>query len=303
VSATSRRAAVGPLLIVGAACSVQSGAALATHVFRSIGPVSTVWLRLAFGAAMLLALARARRGRREAHFDARTVVLFGLVVAGMNASFYQAIDRLPLGVAVTLEFLGPLGVAAASSRRRLDLLWIALAGCGVAALGSPTAHIDGVGAAFALVAGLGWAAFILLGRRISTGGSLLDGLSLGVLLAAVVLTPFGIAFRTGSLRDGSALGLGAAIAALSSALPWILELGALRYVSLTAYGVLVSLEPAIAAVVGAVALSQHLGPTELAATAAVVAASIGASLTGPVLGGAAGVTKEHRVTWRRRARR
>lgn len=278
----ARTRLAGPLLVLGAASSVQCGAALATHLFGRIGPLATVWLRLAFGAAMLLAVAFARRGRREARFDRRTVVLFGLVVAGMNTCFYQAIDRLPLGVAVTIEFLGPLGVATVASRRRLDLVWIALAGCGVAALGSPTAHVDGLGALFALGAGAGWAAFILVGRRISTGGSLLDGLSLGVLIAGIVLAPVGLAFHTGPLLDARSLGLAAGVAALSTAVPWVLELGALRFVSLTGYGVLVSLEPAIAAVVGALVLSQGMGATEIAATAAVVAASVGASLQAPV---------------------
>ena len=277
-----RRSLIGPLFILSAATVVQLGAALATHLFGRIGPVSAVWLRLLFGAVMLLAVARARRGSRDARFDLRTVVLFGLVVAGMNTCFYQAIDRLPLGVAVTIEFLGPLGVAAAASRRRLDLLWIGLAACGVAALGSPTAHVDAVGALFALGAGAGWAAFIVVGRRISTGGSLLDGLSVGLVVSAAVLAPFGIAFRSGSLLDLRTVALGVAVAALSSALPWVLELGALRHVSLTAYGVLVSLEPAIAALVGALALSQRLGGAEIAATAAVVVASVGASLQAPV---------------------
>jgi inner membrane transporter RhtA len=278
----SRTRLVGPLLVVGAATSVQCGAALATHLFGRIGPLATVWLRLAFGALMLLAVAHARRGRREARFDLRTVVVFGFVVAAMNTCFYQAIDRLPLGVAVTIEFLGPLAVATVASRRRLDLVWIALAACGVAALGSPTAHVDGLGALFALGAGAGWAAFIVVGRRISTGGSLLDGLSLGVGVAAVVLAPVGVAFRKGPLLDAPSLGLAVGVAALSTALPWVLELGALRFVSLTGYGVIVSLEPAIAAVVGALVLSQALGATEIAATVAVVVASIGASLKAPV---------------------
>ena len=215
----ARARLVGPLLVVGAATSVQCGAAFATHLFGRIGPLATVWLRLAFGALMLLAVAHARRGRRAARFDPRTVVLFGLVVAGMNTCFYQAIDRLPLGVAVTIEFLGPLGVATVASRRRLDLVWIALAACGVAALGSPTANVDGLGALFALGAGAGWAAFIVVGRRISTGGSLLDGLSLGVGVAAIVLAPVGIAFRQGPLLDARSLGLAVGVAALSTALP------------------------------------------------------------------------------------
>lgn len=269
--------------MLGASVSVQSGAALATHLFGRIGPVSTVWLRLGFGALLLLAAARLRRRGRAQRFDPRAVVAFGLVVAFMNVCFYEAIDRLPLGVAVTIEFLGPLGVAAAASRRRLDLLWVGLAACGVAALGSPTAHVDATGALFALGAGAGWASFILVGRRISTGGSLLDGLSLGLVVAAAVLTPFGIGLRDGSLLSARTLALGVAVATLSSALPWVLELASLRYVSLTAYGVLVSLEPAIAAGVGAVALSQSLGPAEIAATAAVVVASVGASVRSPPL--------------------
>lgn len=259
--------------------SVQVGAAIAVHLFGRIGPLSAVWLRLAFAAAMLIAVSRARRRGRAPHVELRVVLLFGAVVAGMNACFYQAIDRLPLGVAVTIEFLGPLAVAAAASRRRLDLLWLGLAGAGVAALSSPTADIDAVGAVFALAAGAGWAAFIVLGRRLGSSGSLLDGLSLALVVGAVLLTPAGILGREGSLLSPVSLGLGAAVALLSAALPWVLELSALRLVSFTAYGVLVSLEPAVAAVIGALALSQRLSAAELAAVVAVVVASTGASLT------------------------
>ncbi len=277
--ARDSRAFAGPALVLGAAVSVQVGAAIAVHLFGRIGPLSAVWLRLAFAAAMLLAVSRARRRGQAPHVELRVVLLFGAVVAGMNACFYQAIDRLPLGVAVTIEFLGPLAVAAAASRRRLDLLWLGLAGAGVAALSSPTADIDAVGAVFALAAGAGWAAFIVLGRRLGSSGSLLDGLSLALVVGAVLLTPAGILGREGSLLSPVSLGLGAAVALLSAALPWVLELSALRLVSFTAYGVLVSLEPAVAAVIGALALSQRLSAAELAAVVAVVVASTGASLT------------------------
>jgi inner membrane transporter RhtA len=272
-------AVAGPALVLGAGVSVQVGAAVAVRLFDRIGPLSTVWLRLAFGAVMLLVLARLRRRGRAPAFDLRVVLLFGAVVAAMNTCFYQAIDRLPLGVAVTIEFLGPLAVAAAASRRRLDLLWIGLAAVGVAALSSPSADIDAVGALLALAAGGGWAAFILVGRRLGSSGSLVDGLSLALVVGAVLLTPAGILGREGSLASARSLALGAAVALLSSALPWLLELSALRLVPLTAYGVLVSLEPAVAAVVGALALSQHLGAAEIAAVAAVVTASVGSSLT------------------------
>ena len=273
------RAVAGPALVLGAAVSVQLGAALAVRLFDRIGPLSAVWLRLSFGAVLLLGLSRLRRRGRAPRFDRRVVLLFGPVVAAMNTCFYESIERLPLGVAVTIEFLGPLSVAAAASRRRLDLLWIGLAAAGVAALSSPTADIDALGVVFALLAGAGWASFIFVGMRLGTSGSLLDGLALGLVVGAVLLTPSGILGREGSLASPAALGLGAAVAVLSSALPWLLELSALRLVSLTAYGVLVSLEPAVAALVGAVALSQHLGAAEIAAVVAVVAASVGSSLT------------------------
>lgn len=275
----SRRAVAGPALVLGAAVSVQLGAAVAVKLFERIGPLSTVWLRLGFGAAMLLVLARVRRRGRAPRYDLRLVVLFGLVLAGMNTCFYESLDRLPLGVAVTIEFLGPLGVAAFASHRRLDLLWVGLAALGVAALSSPSADIDAVGALFALGAGAGWAAFAVLGRRLGSSGSLLDGLSLALAVGAVVLTPIGLLGREGSLLSPVSLAIGVVVALLSSALPWLLELSALRLVSLTAYGVLVSLEPALAAVIGAAALSQHLSAPELVAVVAVVVASVGASLT------------------------
>jgi inner membrane transporter RhtA len=280
VAQTSRtHALTGPLLIGSAAVSVQIGAAVATGLFDRIGPVSTVWLRLGFGAILLLVVARLRRGERAVRFDWRTVIAFGVVVAWMNTCFYEAIARLPLGVAVTIEFLGPLGLAAAMSRRRLDLLWVGLAGCGVAALGSPTADIDPIGALWALGAGLGWAMFALVGRRMGTSGSLLDGLSRALVVATILLTPLGILLRHGDVLAPAALGLGLVVAALSTALPWTLELFALRLTTVTAYGVLVSLEPAVAAIVGALALAKHVGGAELIAIGAVVAASAGATLS------------------------
>jgi inner membrane transporter RhtA len=206
------------------------------------------------------------------------VIAGGAAVAFMNACFYQAIDRIPLGLATTVEFLGPLAVAILGSRRALDFLWIALAGAGVALLGSPGVELDPVGLAFAFGAAVGWAAYILLAKRMLEDWPLGTGLSLTLLVAAVLLAPFGLAAGGSDLLDPAVLAVGLAVAVLGSVLPFALELAALRQLTPATFGILLSLEPAVAAFAGAVALAQVPNAVEALAIVLVIAASAGASL-------------------------
>ena len=263
-------------LVLGGIVSVQVGAAFATTLFDELGPGGTVFLRIAFAAVLLLAIWRPplRLGEGVARRD---VVLLGLVLAGMNLSFYVALDRIPLGIAVTLEFIGPLGVAIAGSRRRLDLLWIGLAAAGILLLSPvPGSDLDGLGVVMALVAGCFWGAYILLtarvGRALPGGG----GLAIAMTIAAVAIVPVGLADGGDALLDGELLAIGLAVAVLSSALPYSLELEALRRLPENTFGVLMSLEPAVAATVGFVGLDQYLAAREVVAIGLVLAASLGA---------------------------
>lgn len=268
--------APAPLLVLGAAFSVQSGAALATSEFDAVGALGFVWVRVGLAALILLAL-NARALRRSRGLPLRWVVASGVAIAVMNGCFYQAIDRIPLGLATTVEFLGPLAVAVAGSRRARDFLWVALAGGGVALLGSPGVEVDPVGLAFAFGAAVGWAAYILLAKRMLADWTVGSGLAVSLLVAAALLAPLGLASGGGDLLDARVLAVGLAVAVLGSILPFTLELGALRKLSTATFGILLSLEPAVAALVGALALAQVPGALEALAILCVVAASAGAS--------------------------
>jgi inner membrane transporter RhtA len=263
-------------LVMGAIASVQIGAAIATTLFDELGPAGTVLLRTGFAAVVLVLLWRPRlRGRStEALRDA---VLFGLALAGMNLSFYAALDRIPLGIAVTFEFTGPFAVAVAASRRASDLVWVALAAGGIVLL-SPGIHgsLDLTGTLLALLAGAFWATYIVLATRVGRAFSGGQGLSIAMVVATVVLLPGGIAAGGGHLGDPGLLAAGLAVALLSSAIPYSLELEALRRLPKGTFGVLMSLEPAVAALVGLVALGQDLSANEVVAIGLVVAASAGA---------------------------
>ena len=191
--------------------------------------------------------------------------------------FYASIDRVPLGVAVTAEFLGPLLVAAFGSRRVQDFLWVLLAGAGVALLGSPRVDVDDVGLLLALGAGGCWALYIVVGKRLTSTWPLLDGLTIAMLVAAILMAPLGVASVRGDLLDPSLLGVGVAVALLASVVPYLLELSALRRISVSAFGILMSLEPAVAALAGALILSQRLTLLESVAIVLVIAASVGAN--------------------------
>jgi inner membrane transporter RhtA len=264
------------LVLVGIA-STQLGAALAKSLFDELGATGTVFLRALFAAIALLALWRPAL-RRWARCDLVVAAAFGVALAGMNLSFYAAIDRIPLGVAVTLEFSGPLAVAVLGSRRGRDFLWALLAGAGVVLLGDPSASgVDGLGVALALVAGLFWAGYILLSHRAGQAFPGGTGLALAMSFAAVALAPVGIAGAGQKLLEPMALAVGAGVALLSSALPYSLELEALRRLPTRVFGVLMSLEPAVAATAGFVLLGEDLAAREVAAIVLVVTTSAGAA--------------------------
>ncbi len=266
-----------PALVLGAIASVQFGSAIATKLFNQVGPAGAVTLRLVTATIVLLVLWRPRlagRTRRELLLAA----LFGLILAGMNLSFYEALSRIPLGIAVTIEFVGPLAVAVGGSRRRVDFLWAALAAVGILALTrGGTGGLDGLGVALALLAGCLWAAYILVNARVGRafeGGS---GLALAMCVSSLVALPFGIAAGGSHLIEPRSLALGAAVGMLSSAIPYSLEIEALRRIAPPVFGVLMSLEPAMAALAGLLVLGQGLGTRALVGMALVVIASVGAS--------------------------
>jgi inner membrane transporter RhtA len=266
-----------PVLVVGAVASVQFGAAFAKTIFDEIGPGGAVFLRMLFAAAVLMLIWRPRlsgHGRR----DIVLILLFGASLAGMNGTFYAALDRIPLGIAVTFEFVGPLGVALFGSRRRLDLVWVALAAAGILLLSDfGGTDLDGLGVALALIAGAFWAAYILLSARVGQAFPGGGGLALAMMVAVVPLVPIGIAQGGADLLVVWVLAVGFAVAMLSSAIPYTLELEALRRLPAGVFGVLMSLEPALAATAGFIALGEDLAAREVVAILLVVAASAGAA--------------------------
>jgi inner membrane transporter RhtA len=277
VPASGSRTRAAAAMTFGSILSVQSGAALATTLFDEVGPWGAVLMRSTFGALALLAISRGslRPLRRPGLGD---VVIFGIALAAMNLCFYAALDRLPLGVAVTLEFVGPLGVAVFGSRRRRDLLWALLAAVGILLLsdGGGGEGVDPLGAVLALTAGGFWAVYILQSARVGSSYPGLGGLAMAVTISAVLVAPFGIAQGGADLLDPAVLAVGLAVGLLSSAIPYGLELEALRTLPNAVFGVLMSLEPAVAAAIGFVALSQDLAVAEVVAIGLVVAASAGA---------------------------
>ena len=270
-------------LVMLSIISVQLGAAIAKTLFDSLGPGGTVFVRIAFASLVLLVLVRPKLGghERNAYFVAG---LFGLALALMNFSIYLAIDRIPLGVAVTLEFVGPLGVAVAGSRRVIDVLWVVLAAAGILLLAPLGAFggmdLDPVGVAFALLAGCLWASYILLSARTGSAFPGGTGLVIALCVGTVVLAPFGIAGAGYSLLDPKLLLAGFGVAMLSSAIPFSLELEALRKIPARIFGVLMSLEPAVAALAGLVVLGERLEMRAVVAIFFVTVAAAGASLFG-----------------------
>ena len=263
-------------LVLGGILSVQFGAGIAKGLFDEVTPTTMVWLRLVTSAVVLGLFARpVLRGRSR---DDWVVALgFGLSLGVMNWAIYQAFARIPLGLAVTIEFVGPLTLAILGSRRALDLVWAALAGLGVVLLGFEPGDLDLAGVAFALVAGAAWAAYILLSAQTGRRWPGLDGLAVASVVATLLLAPFAVASGGSGLLDLRIVALGAAVGMLSSVIPYSLEITALRTIRPALFSVLMSLEPAAAALAGVVVLQEFLTPLQLLAMACVVVASVGAT--------------------------
>ncbi|MFJ4692942.1 EamA family transporter [Streptomyces sp. NPDC088766] len=277
--APGRWAALGPVgLVLAGGVSVQFGGALAVALMPRAGALGVVALRLLVAAVVLLVVCRPRlRGYSRA--DWGTVVVFGVTMSAMNGLFYQSVDRIPLGTAVTLEVLGPLALSVLVSRRALNLVWAGLALAGVFLLGGGVRDLDPLGAAFALAAGAMWAAYIVFSGRTGRRFPQADGLALAMAVGALLFLPLGVAESGAKLLDPVTLGLGAAVAVLSSVLPYTLELLALRRMPAATFAIMMSLDPALAATAGFLVLDQALSAVEAAAIALVVAASMGAVRT------------------------
>jgi inner membrane transporter RhtA len=275
---SDRSAAAGTALAVAAVCSVQLGAAVAVTLLPAAGVVGTVSLRFTGAALVLLLLTRPWRVRWSPR-DLRTVLAFGLVFVAMNLCLYLAISRLPLATAITVEFLGPLGVAIATAATWRQRAWAVPAIVGVALIGGSLRADDLVGVAGALGAAAAWASYILLSRRMGTSDHGLAGLALATLLGAVLVLPAGVLTAGPTLVHPRVLLVGLAVGVVSSAIPYSLDLLALRRLSTAVFGVLTSLNPAVAALAGLVVLAELPPHRQLAGIALVVAASVGVTAT------------------------
>lgn len=263
--------------MLGGIASVQFGSAVATHLFVSVGPSGAVLLRLVSASVILTALYRPRLAGHS-RSELMLAALFGVSLAGMNLCFYGALHRIPLGIAVSLEFVGPLGVAVAGSRRAIDALWVGLAAAGILALThGGTGHLSGLGILLALLAGSLWGAYILLSARVGRVFDQGSGLALAMVFATVVALPFGIASGGAHLLTPRSLAIGTAVGILSSAIPYSFELEALRRIASHVFGVLMSIEPGMAALAGLIVLGQGLSVRAIIGLALVVTASVGAS--------------------------
>lgn len=273
------RSVPAPAFVILGIASTQTGSAIAKTLFDQLGPAATAFLRVAWAALLLLAIWRPKL-RGHPRRDLALAAVFGLALCAMNFTFYEAISRIPLGVAVTIEFVGPLGVAIAFSRRRIDAVWVVLAAGGILLLArGGGGHIATAGILLALLAGVFWAAYILLSARagrVFPGGT---GLAIAMVVGAVALLPVGVAGGGHALLRPELLAAGAGVAMLASAIPYSLELEALRRLPAQVFGILMSIEPAMAALAGFVILGQDLRGRDIVAIVMVALASAGSSLT------------------------
>src|SRR6476646_1651819 len=241
------RARGAALLVLASIVAVQCGSALATSLFDEVGTAGAVFLRAVFGALALVAFSRGAllRTREWPHRD---VFLLAVAVTCVNLFFYAALDRLPLGITVTLEFVGPLGVAIIGSRRPRDVVWVVLAAAGILLLSDGGGEgVDALGVVLALTAGFFWGAYIVLSDRVGALAPGVGGATMAAVLSAVMVAPLGIAEGGGELLDPAVLAAGAAVGVLSTAIPYAFEMEALRRLPRAVFGVLMSLEPAVAA--------------------------------------------------------
>jgi inner membrane transporter RhtA len=268
-------------LVVVGIISVQVGAAFAKDLFGTVSPTAMVWLRLVTSALILTAIARPRlRGRTRQ--DWLVVAGFGVSLGVMNWAIYQSFARIPLGIAVTIEFIGPLTLAVVGSRRAKDLVWVGLAAVGVLLLGFERSDLTVAGVGFALVAGAAWAAYILLSASTGARWPGLDGLAVASILATLLLTLPAIGVGGDVLLDPQVLLVGAMIGLLSSVIPYSCEMVALRTLPASVFSILMSLEPAAAALAAIVVLHELLTPVQGLAIACVIGASVGATRSRPV---------------------
>ncbi|WP_261624624.1 EamA family transporter [Nesterenkonia marinintestina] len=274
----------GPALVVLAISFTQIGSAVAAMVFTMAGPVGTVALRLGLSALVLWLVVRpGLRGVSRLSWAAAAG--YGLVLAAMNVLFYLAIDRIPLGTAVTLELLGPLTLSVITGRRWLSLLWAVVAGAGVVLLSwNPSESLDPLGVVFALGAGVMWACYILLTRAAGRHFAGLAGMTLGMSIGALAVVPFAVATTGAVFLRPEVLLAGLGVALLSSTIPYALEMRALRSVPPSMFAVLLALSPAVAALSGLVLLGQDLGVVGYLGIVCVVVAGVGATRTKPRAG-------------------
>ena len=283
-SSARRDAAYAAVLVVILTLSIQTGSALAVRVIESVGVYEALWLRTAFAALLLLLIRPSVLWTPPPRGHRLPLAALAVTLFFMNLSFYGAISRIPVGIVVAIEFVGPLGVAVLGTRRRLDWLWIVLAGAGVVVLAGPSGSATGLGLVLALSAGVCWGAYLLLAKHAVTGMDPLSVAALMMIGATVLATPLLAIDGVRLSGHWDAVILGIVIAVASSAFPYFLELVAIRRVRAATYGVLLSIEPAVAALAALVVLGQHISALEAAAMAAVMAAAAGASWTS---GGAA----------------
>jgi inner membrane transporter RhtA len=274
-----RDAAFAAALVVVLTISIQTGSAFAVRVIDSVGVFEALWLRTAFAALILLIVRPSALRRLPPKGHRLPLAALALTLFLMNLSFYGAISRIPVGIVVAIEFVGPLGVAVLGTRHKLDWLWIVLAGAGVVILAGPSGSATGVGLLLALSAGVCWGLYLLLAKRAVTGMDPLSVTALMMLGATVLATPLLLVSGVKVAGHGEAILLGVVIAVASSAFPYLLEMVAIRRVRAATYGVLLSVEPAVAALAALVVLGQRITPLEAAAMAAVMAAAAGASWT------------------------
>jgi inner membrane transporter RhtA len=269
-------------LVIAGIISVQVGATIAKGLFDLVPPTAMVWLRLITSAVILLLVARPRLTGHSGR-DWLIVLGFGVSLLVMNWAIYQSFARIPLGIAVTIEFLGPLTVAVIGSRRLTDLIWVALAGMGVALLGLSRATLTLAGVGFALLAALGWAFYILLSAQTGRRWPGISGIAIASMVGAIVLAPPAIVEAGSQMLNPTILALGFAIGLLSSVIPYSFELIALRRIPPRVFSILMSLEPAAAALAAMIVLGEFLSLVQWLAMGCVVVASIGASRTSSTL--------------------
>ncbi len=263
-------------LVLGAIVSVQFGAAFAKSLFTLTDPTAVAWLRMAAAAVIFWMFARPRlRGRTWPEW--RVVIGYGIALATMNWSIYQSFARIPIGLAVTIEFLGPLAVALVGSRRARDLIWVGLAALGVVLLGVFPATVDWIGIGFALLAGAAWAAYIVLSGPTGAAWEGVTGVSVGSLVGALVFLVPGLLAGGTSLWQPRVAGLAVAVGVLSSVIPYGLEMVARRRIPAGVFGILMSLEPAAAALAALLVLGERLSWVEIVAMACVIVASVGST--------------------------